>query len=120
MRSTGFRGLAATFALAGFLASGCSSELAPEPSPVLESPELSQPREPHKTAAPPPPIREHRHPSAYASAEQAAQAGTTPTAPSTSSTPPAAAPETQGHVAPLSRAPGSPEDGDSKPPTIVR
>jgi hypothetical protein len=48
-------------ALGIFLLPGCADpELDPAPSAVLEAPELSMPREPHKTADPPPPIREQR------------------------------------------------------------
>ena len=42
-------------------AAGCSSpELDPAPQPLLDGPELTMPREPKKTADPPPPIHEHR------------------------------------------------------------
>ncbi|MBI3723715.1 hypothetical protein HY251_07145 [bacterium] len=97
--------------------SGCASEtLSPPPSPVLEAPELSQPREQHKTADPPPPIREQRHASAYTSAQQAAAAQGPPPAPSPIATPPP-----PGTGTPLGRAPAAPpEEGENKPPSIVR
>jgi hypothetical protein len=51
----------AVLALAGFVGSGCADEeLSPAASPVTEAPELSVNREKHKTADPPPPIRETR------------------------------------------------------------
>ncbi len=51
--------LVASFALA--LLAGCTDpELDPAPQPLSEAPEFTQPREPKKSADPPPPIHERR------------------------------------------------------------
>ena len=55
------RFISGALVLAGCLAVGCADEeVSPAPSPVTDAPELTVNKEKHRTADPPPPIRETR------------------------------------------------------------
>lgn len=109
MRATLSRAFAVlAVAALGLASGGCADpELAPAPSPVLEAPELSMPREEKKTADPPPPIRERRLDTSPQSSQQYIYLSEPGAAPVTSGTAPGptgpAGPATSGTVNALDR-----------------